>query len=176
LPLYGSPAGEPETPYGMSKLAGEGYLELYARAHGLPCASLRLGNVYGPRPEPHGEAGVVTIFCGRLEEGERPTVFGDGRQTRDYVYVADVVAAFVAAAERLGGGDRIEAPRTIGPGRQTSVLALVERLGSLAGRADFEPEFAPPRPGEIERIALDSEQAARRLGWTPTTDLGSGLE
>jgi UDP-glucose 4-epimerase len=176
LPLDESARCEPASPYGMSKLAGEGYLELYSRAHRLPCVSLRLGNVYGPRQDPHGEAGVVAIFCGRLEAGERPTVFGDGLQTRDYVYVADVVAAFVAAAERLRGGDPIEAPLNIGTGRQTSVLDLVDRLGSVAGRAGFEPEFAPPRPGEIERIALDSARAARRLGWTPATDLDSGLE
>src|SRR4029453_5760014 len=154
LPLDESARCEPETPYGMSKLAGEGYLELYARAHGLPCASLRLGNVYGPRQDPHGEAGVVTIFCGRLEARERPTVFGDGRQTRDYVYVADVVAAFVAAAEGLGGGDPIEAPLNIGTARQTRALALGERGG----------------------MALDRGEAAPPLGWTPTTDLGSGLE
>src|SRR5437763_1524739 len=126
---------EPEAPYGQSKFAAEGYLELYRRLHGLSTVSLRYGNVYGPRQDPLGEAGVIAIFCGRLIDGAKPTVFGDGKQTRDYVYVGDVVGANLAAAEATASG-----PFNIGTGRQTSVLDLVEALGKLAGH-DFEAEM-----------------------------------
>ncbi|MGH2961786.1 MAG: NAD-dependent epimerase/dehydratase family protein [Solirubrobacterales bacterium] len=167
---------EPESPYGMSKLAAEGYLELFARAHRVPGAALRLGNVYGPRQDPSGEAGVIAIFCGRLLGGDRPTVFGDGLQTRDYVYVTDVVAALLAAADRLTSPeDSIPGVLNVGTGTETSVLELVKRLAELSGDAEFEPEHAPARPGEIQRIALDSGAARRALGWAPETDLGAGL-
>jgi UDP-glucose 4-epimerase len=161
---------EPEAPYGQSKFAAEGYLELYRRLHGLSTISLRYGNVYGPRQDPLGEAGVIAIFCGRLIEGERPTVFGDGLQTRDYVYVGDVVAANLAAAEASATG-----PFNIGTGKQTSVLDLVEALRPLAD-GEFEPEMAPPRPGEVQHIALDYTRAREELGWEPRVDLGRGLE
>jgi UDP-glucose 4-epimerase len=161
---------EPEAPYGQSKFASEGYLELYRRLHGLSTISLRYGNVYGPRQDPLGEAGVIAIFCGKLTDGEKPTVFGDGLQTRDYVYVGDVVAANLAAAESEATG-----PFNIGTGRQTSVLDIVEALGEIAGR-DFQAEFAPERPGEVRHIALDYTRAREQLGYEPKVGLREGLE
>lgn len=170
LPLGEEAPIAPLSPYGQSKFAGEGYLALYERLHGLYGAALRLGNVYGPRQDPLGEAGVIAIFCGRLRAGARPTVFGDGRQTRDYVYVGDVVAAALAAAESEASG-----PLNIGTGRETDVLGLVERLAALGEGEGFEPELAPPRPGEVQRIAIDPSRAGRELGWTPKVELEEGL-
>ena len=161
----------PEAPYGLSKFCGENYCELYRRLFGVPAVILRYGNVYGPRQDPLGEAGVVAIFCGRLAEGGRPTVFGTGRQTRDYVYVADVVAANLAAVEHDGATGAFN----VGTGRETSVLDLVEAMGSLAGDRDFEPEFAPARLGEIERSCLDVSRAASELGWSAQVDIRQGL-
>jgi UDP-glucose 4-epimerase len=161
---------EPEAPYGQSKFAAEGYLELYRRLHGVSTISLRYGNVYGPRQDPLGEAGVIAIFCGKLIKGEKPTVFGDGLQTRDYVYVGDVVAANLAAAESDATG-----AFNIGTGRQTSVLDLVEALGQIVGR-ELEAEFAPERPGEVRHIALDYTRAREQLGYEPKVDLRDGLE
>ena len=160
----------PEAPYGQSKWCAEGYCDLYARLHGLSAVSLRFGNVYGPRQDPLGEAGVIAIFCGRLLAGERPTVYGDGLQTRDYVYVGDVVAALLAAADSHAGG-----AFNVGTGVQSTVLDLVEALGELAGRP-FEPEFAPERPGEIRHIALDATRAREVLGWEARVELREGLE
>jgi UDP-glucose 4-epimerase len=161
---------EPEAPYGQSKHAAEGYLELYRRLHGLSTVSLRYGNVYGPRQDPLGEAGVIAIFCGKLIEGAKPTVFGDGLQTRDYVYVGDVVAANLAAAESDASG-----AFNIGTGRQTSVLDLVEELAAISGK-EFEAELAPERPGEVRHIALDFTRAREELGWEPKVQLREGLE
>src|SRR3954451_7998837 len=124
----------PEAPYGQSKWAAEGYCDLFERIFDLSTVSLRLGNVYGPRQDPLGEAGVVAIFCGRLLAGERPTVFGDGLQTRDYIYVGDVVQANLAAAQSDASG-----AFNVGTGREASVIELAEALGRIAGR-DFEPE------------------------------------
>src|SRR5204862_4900695 len=135
---------EPEAPYGQSKFAAEGYLELYRRLHGLSTVSLRYGNVYGPRQDPLGEAGVIAIFCGKLIEEQSPRVFGDGRQTRDYVYVGDVVAANLAAVTTDTAG-----PYNVGTGRETSVLELVDVLREVRGVDSFEPEFAQERPGEV---------------------------
>ena len=133
--------------------------------------SLRLGNVYGPRQDPLGEAGVVAIFCGLLDSGGTPTVYGDGTQTRDYIYVGDVVSAALAAgATRLGGAVNI------GTGREASVLNLVDILAGLAGRDDFKPEFARPRAGEVQRISLDAGMAERELDWAPETTLEQGLK
>jgi len=160
----------PEAPYGQSKFAAEGYCDLFKRLHGLATVSLRYGNVYGPRQDPLGEAGVIAIFCGRLVDGERPTVFGDGLQTRDYVFVEDVVASNLAAAESDVSGSI-----NIGTGVQTTVLDLVEALASLAGR-EFEPEHAPERLGEVQHIALDYTRAREALGWGPRTSLREGLE
>jgi UDP-glucose 4-epimerase len=159
----------PEAPYGQSKHAAEGYCDLFARLHGLSTVSLRYGNVYGPRQDPLGEAGVIAIFCGKIEEGERPTVFGDGLQTRDYTYVEDVVAANLAAAVSDAGG-----PFNVGLGVEVSVLDLVEALGALAD-GPFEPEHAPERPGEVNRIALATSRARELLGWTARIELREGL-
>jgi UDP-glucose 4-epimerase len=170
LPLPESTPIAPLSGYGQSKYAAEGYLGLFERLHGLSGMSLRLGNVYGPRQDPLGEAGVVAIFCGLLKNGGRPTIYGDGTQTRDYVYVGDVVSAALAAgATRLGGAVNI------GTGREASVLDLVEILSDIEGREDFTPEFAPERAGEVQRISLDAALAERELGWKPGTTLEQGL-
>ena len=158
----------PEAPYGQSKFAAEGYCGLYRRLHGVSTVSLRFGNVYGPRQDPLGEAGVVAIFCGKLLAGERPTIFGDGRQTRDYIYVGDVVSAVAAAAS-----SDVSGAFNVGTGIGTSVLELVDALASVAGRA-IEPEHAPERLGEIQHIALDSSRAREELGWAPELDLEEG--
>jgi UDP-glucose 4-epimerase len=160
----------PEAPYGQSKFAAEGYCELFRRLHTLSTVSLRYGNVYGPRQDPLGEAGVIAIFCGRLLAGERPTVFGDGLQTRDYVYVDDVVRANLLAVESSGGG-----AFNIGRGIETTVLELVEALAPHAGDG-FEPEHAPARLGEVRQNALDSTRAEKELGWRATVGLEEGLE
>jgi UDP-glucose 4-epimerase len=161
---------EPEAPYGQSKLAAEGYLELYRRLHGLSTVSLRYGNVYGPRQDPLGEAGVIAIFCGKLLDGGKPTVFGDGLQTRDYVYVGDVVAANLAAAESEATG-----AFNVGTGRQTTVIDLVEALKEYAD-GEFEADMAPARSGEVQHIALDYTRAREELGYEPKVDLGEGLK
>jgi UDP-glucose 4-epimerase len=160
----------PEAPYGLSKFCAENYCELFSRLHGLSTVSLRYGNVYGPRQDPLGEAGVIAIFCGKLLAGERPTIFGDGRQTRDYVYVGDVVAANLLAAESDAGG-----PFNVGVGVEVSVLDLVEGLRSHAADG-FDPEHAPNRPGEVQRIALDCSRAREELGWEAGVRLEDGLE
>jgi UDP-glucose 4-epimerase len=170
LPLGEDAPIEPFSAYGQSKYAAEGYLALYERLYGLSGVSLRLGNVYGPRQDPLGEAGVIAIFCGKLRGGERPIVYGDGRQTRDYIYVDDVVAAALAAGESQASG-----PINIGTGIETDVLELAARLAELGGAASFEPEFAPPRTGEVQRIVLDAARAERELGWRAETGLEGGL-
>jgi UDP-glucose 4-epimerase len=170
LPLDESTAIAPLSAYGQSKFAAEGYMALYERLYGLSGISLRLGNVYGPRQDPLGEAGVIAIFCGLVRSGGQPTVFGDGTQTRDYIYVADVVAAALAAAASEATG-----PVNIGTGVETSVLELAETLGRIGEVDGFEPQFAPPRAGEVNRIALDASHARRELGWRPQTSLEKGL-
>jgi UDP-glucose 4-epimerase len=170
LPLAEDAPLAPEAPYGQSKFAGEGYLSLYERLYGLSSVPLRLGNVYGPRQDPLGEAGVIAIFCGRLREGGRPTVFGDGRQTRDYIYVGDVVAAMLAAADSTVTG-----AFNVGTGIETDVLELVRQLAELGGAEGFEPELAPPRTGEVQRISIDPGRARRELGWEAKVGLAEGL-
>jgi UDP-glucose 4-epimerase len=176
--IYGAdvpvPASEdeqpgPEAPYGTAKYCAEQYLGLYNRLYGTTHAALRLANVYGPRQDPTGEAGVVGIFCGRALRGERPTVFGDGAQTRDYVYVGDVAEAFLAAA-------RTDMPGiwNIGTSRETSVLELIDVVGRAAGR-QLDPEFVPARAGEVLRSALSVERVRADLGWTAHTDLADGV-
>ena len=161
----------PLAPYGQGKYAAEGYCELYTRLHGLSTASLRYGNVYGPRQDVHGEAGVVAIFCGHLIEGRAPTVFGDGRQTRDWVDVSDVVRANLLAAD-----SELTGPINIGHGQETSVLELLEALRDVSDRGPVpDPEFAPDRPGEVRRSCLDVTRAERELGWKAEVDLREGL-
>jgi UDP-glucose 4-epimerase len=161
---------KPLAPYGQSKYAAEGYCELYTRLHGLSTMSLRYGNVYGPRQDVHGEAGVVAIFCGHLIAGRRPTIFGDGRQTRDWVDVSDVVQANLLAAD-----SHLTGPVNIGHGDETSVLELVEALRDVANRPLPEPQFAPERPGEVRRSCLDVSRAKRKLGWEPRVHMRDGL-
>ena len=160
----------PEAPYGQSKFAAEGYCELFRRLHGLSTVSLRYGNVFGPRQDPLGEAGVVAIFCGKLLDGGRPTVFGDGLQTRDYVYVDDIVSANLAAA-----GSTVSGAFNVGTGVETTVLELVDVLRGMT-ESSFEPEHAPERPGEVRRIALDASKARVELGWEARIDVAGGLE
>lgn len=175
LPFDESATAAPETPYGASKLAGEVYIGLYRRLHSLPGIALRFANVYGPRQNPHGEAGVVAIFCGRVLDGEAPTIFGDGRQTRDFVFVGDVVEAMMAADSALEQrGTSLEGPINIGTAVEASVLDLLEILSSAAGR-EIEPIHEEERKGEVARISIDPGLASRELGWKPRTDLERGL-
>jgi UDP-glucose 4-epimerase len=153
----------PLSPYGASKAAAEGYLALYERQHELSTLSLRLANVYGPRQGTNGEGGVIARYCRARLNGGRVPVFGDGRQTRDFVYVGDVVAAFLAAARSDAFG-----AVNVGTGTETTVLELVDRLG-------LEPDFQPARSGEVRRSCLDAADARWRLGWRPETSLDDGL-
>jgi len=157
----------PISPYGVSKLAAEEYLAAYNRLYGTNHVSLRYANVYGPRQDPKGEAGVVAIFLGALAEGRAPRIFGDGRQTRDYVYAGDVAQATLAAA----GNDGVF---NVGTGIETSVVDLYDLCRKVAG-VELEPETAPARLGEIERSVLDASKAERELGWTPQVELEDGL-
>jgi UDP-glucose 4-epimerase len=160
----------PLAAYGQSKYAAEGYCELYSRVHGLSTVSLRYSNVYGPRQDAHGEAGVVAIFCGCLVDGRRPTVFGDGHQTRDWVEVSDVVRANLLAAE-----SEVVGAVNIGTGHETSVLELVGVLRELDEGGLEEPDFAPERAGEVRRSCLAAERARRDLGWEAQVGLREGL-
>jgi UDP-glucose 4-epimerase len=157
----------PLAPYGASKLSAEEYLATYNRLYETGHVALRYGNVYGPRQDPHGEAGVVAIFLGRLARGEPLRIFGDGRQTRDYVYVGDVVTATLAAQGHAGVFN-------VGTGAETSVLDLAEACQSAAG-VSVETEHAAARPGELQRSVLDPGRAERELGVRTQTSLGDGL-
>jgi UDP-glucose 4-epimerase len=167
---------DPDSPYGISKLSVEHYLAYYGRVHGLNTVVLRFGNVYGPRQDPHGEAGVVAIFCRRLLDGRPLTVYGDGRQTRDYIYVGDVASAFIAgAAAPLSPPERLDARAfNVGTGVETSVIELAEILRRAAG-GSAPIEFAPKRPGELARSVLAPEKAVQQLGWRAATPLERGL-
>ncbi len=178
--LYGEPAsvpvGEsaadgahPESPYGISKKVVLEYLSFYSRQRALDFTALALGNVYGPRQDPTGEAGVIAIFASSMLAGETPTIFGDGEQTRDYVYVEDTVEAFAAAMDRASGE-----VVNIGTGLETSVNALYAMLAEIVGSRS-EPAYGPQPEGELRRIALDNSLAASVLEWSPRTDLSSGL-
>jgi UDP-glucose 4-epimerase len=174
--IYGEcdgPASEeaprrPLAPYGASKLCGEEYLATYNRLYGTHHVSLRFGNVYGPRQQPHGEAGVVAIFMGLLRDGGTPRIFGDGRQTRDYVFAGDVAEAALVAVGQRGG------VFNIGTGVESSVLDLYEAIRTASG-VEREAEHAEPRLGELQRSVLDVALAAKELGWRPKTTLATGL-
>lgn len=182
--VYGEPAVRPTpetepklpaSPYGVTKLTGEQYLYYYNRVHGLDYAALRYSNVYGPRQDPHGEAGVVAIFSTRLIDGDPLTVFGDGEQTRDYVYVGDVVAANMLLTHADLGPARTLDDRAynVGTGVETSVNDLAESLARASGRP-LEIRRAPARDGELLHSSLDAAKL-RGLGWVPGTDLDTGL-
>ncbi len=159
----------PESPYGIAKYCAECYIGLYNRLHGTRHSILRLANVYGPRQDPSGESGVIPIFCGAALAGQRPTVYGDGAQTRDYVYVGDAVSAFLAAADAGRPGTW-----NIGTGVEVSVLELVDIISRLSPRL-VSPRFGPPRPGELLRSALAVSRVERDLGWRPSTGLADGI-
>ena len=158
----------PLAPYGTSKVCGEEYLATWNRLYGTEHVALRLGNVYGPRQMPHGEAGVVAIFMGLLRDGGAPTIFGEGLQTRDYVYVGDVVDAMLRAVAQAGG------VFNVGTGVETSVVGLFDAIRIACG-IDREPGFAPARLGELQRSVLDTSLAERELGWRPERTLADGL-
>jgi UDP-glucose 4-epimerase len=177
--IYGTPehlpVGEdvpvnPRSPYAASKVSAEVFLNSYRELHGLDCTHLALANVYGPRQDPGGEAGVVAIFAGALLAGRPTRVYGDGDNTRDYVYVDDVAAAFVAASGELGGGRRYN----IGTGRQTSDRELHSLVAKEIGVPD-EPETAPARNGDLRASALDARAAEAELGWRPAVTLEEGI-
>jgi UDP-glucose 4-epimerase len=171
IPTPESTPPAPMAGYGTSKFCAEQYCDLYARLHGLNTVTVRLGNVFGPRQDPLGEAGVIAIFCGKLMDGGRPTIYGDGRQTRDYIYVGDVVRGLLAAADNRTHNGAFN----IGTGQETSVLDLLEILQQQGGRDDFEPQFAEARLGEIERSCLDVTRARTELGWQAETGLAEGM-
>jgi UDP-glucose 4-epimerase len=176
--LYGRnapiPSGEgvpplPESPYGIAKYCAEQYIELFNRLHRTRHTILRLANVYGPRQDPSGDAGVIPIFCGCALMGEDPTIYGDGTQTRDYVYIGDVVKAFLAAADVNRAGTW-----NVGTGVETSVLDLVRIIAGVAAHP-VQPNFGPPRAGELPRSVLAVSQAAEDLGWKAETRLADGI-
>jgi UDP-glucose 4-epimerase len=175
-PNYETYAKDPESPYAISKLSVEHYLAYYGRVHNMDSAALRFGNVYGPRQDPHGEAGVVAIFCGRILSNRPLTIFGDGRQTRDYVYVGDVArAVYLSGTEPLPPKERLDARAfNIGTGKGTSVIEIAQLLQEVAG-SKVSVEFAPHRPGEQQESFVNAEKAREVLGWTPQVTLPDGL-
>jgi UDP-glucose 4-epimerase len=171
LPVKESAAqgSRPLSPYGVSKKVGIDYLGFYQRYRGLDSTALALGNVYGPRQDPHGEAGVISIFASKMIAGEAPTIYGDGNQTRDYVFIDDTVHAFVQAMDR-GSGKVVN----IGTGLETSVNHLFRLLSDITGFGG-EPEHGPQPPAELRRIALDISSATSGIAWKPWTHLEDGL-
>jgi UDP-glucose 4-epimerase len=174
--LYGDeaprPTGEgripaPLSPYGASKWAGEAYVKTWSLSSGIPHAVCRLGNVYGPRQSPHGEAGVVSIFAHHLHTGQAPKLYGHGRPTRDYVYVGDVVSALLSASGRSG-------TYNVATGVETDVSTVWSRLSEVAGK-QIDPQLADLRPGELEHSCLDATLAERELGWRPEVPIADGL-
>ena len=159
----------PESPYGIAKFCAEQYIGLYNRLHGTRHSVMRLANVYGPRQDPAGEAGVITIFCSRARSGQAPVIYGDGTQTRDYVYVGDVVRSFLAAADTGRPGTW-----NVGTGTEVSVLDLVGIIAGVAGHP-VTPEFAPARPGELLRSAVAIDRAVQDLSWRPAMPLAEGV-
>ena len=169
LPVDETHGQHPVSPYGVAKKAVTDYLFAYRQLHDIEFTSLALANIYGPRQNPHGEAGVVAIFARRLLDGERCTIFGDGGKTRDYTFVDDVVDAFARAADRADG-----LLLNVGTGRETSDRALYDAVAAAAGVRD-EPLYAPDRPGDLRRSCLDPGRAAVHLGWEPWTALDNGV-
>jgi UDP-glucose 4-epimerase len=174
VPTPESVPADPVSPYGLSKLTAEHYARWFRRTHGLDVVTLRYGNVYGPRQDPRSDAGVIAIFCDRVLTGRRPIVLGDGRQTRDFVFVADIAAANLAAAT---AGELPHSEYNIGTGTEISVLELARAVAAAAGvdPTAFEADFAPARPGELLRSCLDVTRARRELALPPPTPLSEGL-
>jgi len=170
LPVDEHQPHRPLSPYGVSKKSAIDYMVAYRELHGIEFTALALANVYGPRQDPHGEAGVVAIFAGNLTSRRQCVIYGDGKQTRDYVYVDDVVDAFARAARR---GDGLVL--NIGTGQETSVNRLYEIVAAAAG-SELSPKSAPARPGELQRSALDPRRAGLHLGWKPWTSVEAGIE
>jgi UDP-glucose 4-epimerase len=167
-----TPESHPQLPvshYGAAKAASELYLGVYRASYGIPFAALRYANVYGPRQDPHGEAGVVAMFCGRLLDGRTCTIYGDGKQTRDYVFAGDVARANLLAAEK-----RFDGPLNVGTGVETDVVELYGHLARAAGVVRA-PQHAPPRLGEQRRSCIDPSAAARTIGWRPEVAIADGL-
>ncbi|WP_214409381.1 NAD-dependent epimerase/dehydratase family protein [Sphaerisporangium fuscum] len=171
IPVPGDAATDPRSPYAASKLSGEIYLSMFRALHGLQYTSLVLSNVYGPRQSPEGEAGVVSIFTDALLRGAPTVVYGDGSQTRDYIFVEDVVDGFVRACGEAGDGGRFN----LGTGVQTTDRELHSLVAAAAGAPD-EPRFEPPRLGDLPAMAVDPAPALAALGWRPRTDLLDGLK
>jgi UDP-glucose 4-epimerase len=173
-PTPESAPSRPMAAYGQSKFCAETYCGWYERLYGLSSVILRYGNVYGPRQDPHGEAGVVAIFCGKLLSGETPIIYGDGRQTRDYTFVGDVVAANLAAAAH----PEAHGAYNIGTGTESTVVDVLTALREAAGlgEGELEPQFAPARTGELQRSSLDVTRARTELGFTADTDLVTGMK
>ncbi len=169
LPVKETASGRPVSPYGISKKAAIDYLAFYERQHGVAFTALALANVYGPRQDPHGEAGVVAIFASKMISGETPTIFGDGNQTRDYVFVDDTVHAFALAAQR-GDGRQVN----VGTGLETSVNGMFRLIAEITGFT-MKPAQGPPRLGDLRRSALAPGLAEEVLGWRPWTHLEDGL-
>ncbi|MEV4673157.1 MULTISPECIES: NAD-dependent epimerase/dehydratase family protein [Actinomadura] len=170
LPVPADAELRPASPYAASKVAGEVYAGMYKQLHGIDFTTLTLANVYGPRQTPEGEAGVVSIFTDALLAGRPTKVYGDGTQTRDYVYVLDVVDAFARAAGEAGGGGRFN----VGTGLQTTDRDLHTLVAEAAGAPD-DPEFAPPRLGDLPAMSVDPAATREALGWEPTTALAEGI-
>jgi UDP-glucose 4-epimerase len=170
LPVTEATPANPLSPYAMSKLAAEGYLRQYTQLHGMQTTTLVLTNTYGPRQDPHGEAGVIAIFAGRLLEGRRPTIYGDGRQTRDYVFVDDVADALMRACGEVADGMRI----IVGTGIAVTDLELHGIMAEVIGVPN-EPEIAPARLGDLPHMVVDASLAREVLGWAPKTKLREGL-
>jgi UDP-glucose 4-epimerase len=170
VPTPETVAPRPMAAYGQSKYCAEAYLGLYERLYGMSTLALRFGNVYGPRQDPHGEAGVVAIFCGLLRAAKRPKVYGTGRQTRDYIFVADLVEAITTAIEGDATGTI-----NLGTEEETSVLQIVELLAGLEPGIDFSPDLQEARLGEIDRSCLNATRARELLGWSAQTPIGEGL-
>lgn len=177
--LYGDPESNPCTedhpihplsPYGLSKWMGERYLDLYRRAYRLNYASLRYGNVYGPRQDPHGEAGVIAIFASAMLEGHEPRVYGDGEQERDFVFIEDVVEANILALK-----ESVVGPYNIGTGIGTSVNRIAQILSEIL-KSRRKPTHAPSRLGDVQRISLDYSKAKREMGWKPQVTIREGLQ
>ncbi len=168
-PVPETAKGRPQSPYGITKRAGEDYLRYFSDEHGLEFTSLAMANIYGPRQDPHGEAGVIAIFASRLVRGAPPTIYGTGEQTRDFVYVEDAAHAFVKACDQ-GSGETIN----IGTGIETTINELYKRMADVAGYPG-DAQRAPARPGDLMRNALDPAKADNVLGWKPWTTLADGL-